>query len=240
MIVTVAGLLRVLDGHALLDNYGLLFRKSAFRSRFPLDEYGIRRILLHFLLASLKSSPQSRRIRFLDKTERNRITAVLPFHHEFLPLHPDIFCNIALDHLISFYAFTNPLSKKPSRFSNLIEPYEQAVVCKTFVWEGLHIMISILPYPTQSRNCWSKIICTMQLWCHVNHVGLDVLQCKILSLTSLRIRHLNRHFKILEGIIYKILIKIISLIFPLMGVIKGSKWWFKVVLKSLGNIYNMF
>jgi len=80
----------------------------------------------------------------------------------------------------------------------------------------------------------------MQLWCHVNHVGLDVLQCKILSLTSLRIRHLNRHFKILEGIIYKILIKIISLIFPLMGVIKGSKWWFKVVLKSLGNIYNMF
>ena len=30
-----------------------------------------------------------------------------------------------------------------------------------------------------------------------------------------------------------------TLIFSLMGVIKGSKRWFKVVLKSLGNIYNM-
>lgn len=46
------------------------------------------------------------------KTERIQITVVLPLHHEFLPQHPDIFCNIALDHFITDYAATRVLQQE--------------------------------------------------------------------------------------------------------------------------------
>ena len=125
-------------------------------------------------------------------------------------------------------------------FFNLIEPYEQAVVCKTFVWEGFHIMISILPYPTQSRNCWSKIICTMQLWCHVNYVGFDVATMQNLVTDQSSDTTFEQAIQNLWKHILQNTYQNSFPYFSLMGVIKGSKWWFKVVLKSLGNIYNMF
>ena len=104
MPAAVAGRLRVLGGVDQLDYNGFLFRKSQFRSSLSPGEYEIRRILLHFHWADRKSSPQSIRIRSLDKTEHIRSIAVLPFHLEFSPPHPDIFCNTALDHLITGYA----------------------------------------------------------------------------------------------------------------------------------------
>ena len=104
--------LRVSDVLDPLDYNGFLFPKSQSRSSFPLDEYGIRRILLRFPLADRKSSPQSTRIRSLDKTERIQITVVLPFHLEFPPLHPGIFCNTALDHLVSDYVANRVLQQE--------------------------------------------------------------------------------------------------------------------------------
>lgn len=104
--------LRVSDVLAQLDYNGFPFWKSRSRSNFPLGEYGIRRILFHFLWAGQKFSPQSTCIRFPDKTERIQSVAVLPLHHEFLPQHPDIFCNIALDHFITDYAATRVLQQE--------------------------------------------------------------------------------------------------------------------------------
>ena len=106
--------LRVSDVLAQLDYNGFPFWKSRSRSSFPLGEYGIRKNLSCFPLAGQKPSPQSTRILFLDKAERIRSVAVLPLHHEFLPPHPGIFCNTALDHLISDYAASRVL--QPERF----------------------------------------------------------------------------------------------------------------------------
>ena len=106
--------LRVSDVLAQLDYNGFPFWKSRSRSSFPLGEYGIRKNLSCFPLAGQKPSPQSTRILFLDKAERIRSVAVLPFHHESLLPHPDIFCKIALDHLISDYAASRVL--QPERF----------------------------------------------------------------------------------------------------------------------------
>ena len=111
MPITVANHRRVLDEIAQLDYNGFLFRKSQSRSSFPLGECGIRRIQFRFPLADRKSLPQSIRIRSPDKTEHIRSIAVLPFHLEFLPPHPDIFCNTALDHLISDYAVSRVLQQ---------------------------------------------------------------------------------------------------------------------------------
>lgn len=105
--------LRVSDVLAQLDYNGFPFWKSRSRSNFPLGEYGIRRILFHFQ-ANRRSSPQSTRIRSPDKTRHIRLVAVLPLHHGSLPPNPDIFCNTALDHLISAYAVSRVL--QPERF----------------------------------------------------------------------------------------------------------------------------
>ena len=101
--------LRVSDELAQLDYNGFLFRKSLSRSSSPLGGYGIRRILFRFPLADRKSSPRQVRIRSPDKTEHIRSIAVLPFRLEFPPLHLDIFCNTALDHLVSDYAASRVL-----------------------------------------------------------------------------------------------------------------------------------
>ena len=106
--------LRVSDVLAQLDYNGFPFWKSRSRSSSPLGGYGIRRNQFHFPLADRKSSPQSIRIRSLDKTEHIRSIAGLPFHLEFPPLHPGIFCNTALDHLITDYAASRVL--QPERF----------------------------------------------------------------------------------------------------------------------------
>ena len=105
--------LRVSDVLAQLDYNGFPFWKSRSRSNFPLGEYGIQRILFYFQ-TNRRSSPQSTRIRSPDKTQHIRLVAVLPLHHEFLPPHPGIFCNTALDHLISDYAASRVL--QPERF----------------------------------------------------------------------------------------------------------------------------
>lgn len=115
----VVSRLRVSDVLDQLDYNGFPFRKNQPRSSFDLGEYGIRKILSRFPWADRKPSPQSTHIRFPDKTEHIRITAVLPLHHEFLRPHPGIFCNIALDHLITDYAASRVLQQE--KFEHRVE-----------------------------------------------------------------------------------------------------------------------
>ena len=103
MPVTAASRLRVLDETCLLDYNDLLSRKNQFRSSFRPDECEIRRILFPFPWAGHRPSPQLTRILLPGKTERSRITPEPPCHPGFVPPHPDYFCNIALDHLITAY-----------------------------------------------------------------------------------------------------------------------------------------
>ena len=112
MPATVASRLRVSDALDQLDYNGFPFRKSQPRSNFPLGEYGIQRSLFHLLLVNRKPSPQSTHIRSPDKTEHIRSIAVLPLHHKSLPPHPGIFCNTALDHLITDYAASRVLQQE--------------------------------------------------------------------------------------------------------------------------------
>ena len=132
MLITAAGRLRVLDVLDQLDYNDSLSRKNQSRSSFPLDEYGIRRILFRFPLAGQKSSPQSTHIRSPDKTQRIRSVAVLPFHHEFLPPHPDIFCNIALNHLISAYAVSRVLQQERFGTSSIAPGGRRKILFKSF------------------------------------------------------------------------------------------------------------
>ena len=112
MTITAANRLRVSDASAPLDYSGSLFRKNPALSSAPLGEYGIRRIPFHFPLAARKPSPQSTHIRALGKNRRNRITVALLPHPGFVPPHPDIFCNNALDHLITDYAVSCVLQQQ--------------------------------------------------------------------------------------------------------------------------------
>ena len=112
MPATSASRLRVSDVTDRLDYNDSLSRKSQSRNNFPLGEYGIRRILFHFLLASRKPSSQSTHIRSPDKTQRIRSVAVRSFHLGFLPPHPGIFCDTALDHLITDYAACRVLQQE--------------------------------------------------------------------------------------------------------------------------------
>ena len=140
-----------------LDYNGFPFRKSQPQSNFPLGGYGIRRIQFHFPLAGRKPSPQSTRIRSPDKTRRIRITVALPFHHESLPPHPGIFCNIAFDHLITDYAANCVLQQE--RFEHRVQ--HRSVVGKFFSKVLKYSKIfrfgghCILKNPNLSIRCYS-------------------------------------------------------------------------------------
>ena len=123
MPATVANRLHVSDAPDPLDYNGFPFQKSQSRNSFPHSEYGIQRNLFLFQ-ANRKPSPQSTHIRSPDKTEHIQITAVHPRHHEFLPPHPDIFCNNALNHLISDYAASLVLQQE--RFEHRV-PHPEVV-----------------------------------------------------------------------------------------------------------------
>ena len=157
MPATVANRLRVSDVLDQLDYNGFPFRKNQSRSSFLLGEYGIRRSLFRFPSTSRKPLPQSTRIRSPDKTRRIRSVAVLPFHLGFVPPHPGIFCNIALDHLITDYAASLVLQQE--RFEHRVRNpevvekfFSKVLKISRFLGFGGHC---ILKNPNLSTGCYS-------------------------------------------------------------------------------------